>query len=680
MTPTALDAPLLAELRARARSWARTHGVRAAVVLGLAFVTTRAVLRTTGGVPAVPLDDSFIHFQYARSFWEGRGFAFSPGAAPVAGATSLLWPLLLALPYGLGLRAERLVWAAWAFGWVALGLLGHETRQASKKLLSPDGALAAEALVLCFGGHVWFAASGMEVVPLAWLLLRAVRRSAEWLELPERTRSVPRELVLLAWLGPLMRPEGVLATLACTVAILAGARGRKRVLAVPALLGAAAPPLVNALATGSATTTTALVKWLPLSPYCADLGKLWRAVLANVELLFGTLLNGEIWSAVFLPQHSGLFLWLAVPALVALGFRNGVRARALLLAGLCAGMLIPTTYDSFLWNRLRYLWPFTAGFLIGVAALADWVGVALARFEPGLERLRLLVSGIALGGLLSHLGWTIDDLATSSDAIRRQQAALGHWAAAALPSGTTIGVNDTGAIAYFSGHRVFDVVGLTTRAEARYWVAGTGSRLEHYERLGKGRLPATFIVYPEWFGLPSLLGEYRTERRVSGATILGGETMVAYDADYSRLGSGARPTLRPHDEGALLDELDVADLESEHDHRYALFDAVALDDVALDEDGVLDGGRKNRRLEHFELKLAPRGVLVARLEGDRALRVEVRAAGATLAAVELVPDAWREVEISVPATLDASRPVAVELEAKDGAFTALHYWSYRPDP
>ncbi len=73
MTTTVAVVPLLAELRLRARAFARAHGIRALFVLGLAVITSRAVLRTTGGVPAVPLDDAFIHFQYARSFWEGRG-------------------------------------------------------------------------------------------------------------------------------------------------------------------------------------------------------------------------------------------------------------------------------------------------------------------------------------------------------------------------------------------------------------------------------------------------------------------------------------------------------------------------------------------------------------------------------------------------------------------------------
>jgi len=52
-------------------------------------------------------------------------------------------------------------------------------------------------------------------------------------------------------------------------------------------------------------------------------------------------------------------------------------------------------------------------------------------------------------------------------------------------------------------------VGLTTRDEARYWVAGAASRFEHYERLHARRaaaLPTHFIVYPEWMALDAVLG------------------------------------------------------------------------------------------------------------------------------------------------------------------------------
>src|SRR5262249_31787036 len=138
---------------------------------------------------------------------------------------------------------------------------------------------------------------------------------------------------------------------------------------------------------------------------------------------------------------------------------------------------------------------------------------------------------------------SVDDLAQSAAAITAQQVALGRWAAEHLPKRAKIGVNDAGAVAFFSERQTFDVVGLKTRCEARYWGGGAGSRFEHYERLPRAALPTHFIVYPEWFGIPQLLGDYLAERRVDGATILGGPLMVAYTANYAALGSGASPTL-----------------------------------------------------------------------------------------------------------------------------------------
>jgi hypothetical protein len=649
----------------------RPHALRLALTAFLAFVSVRGILRATGGEPAVPLDDAFIHFQYARSFWEGRGFAYSPGAEPAAGATSLLWPAALALPYGLGLRGELVIWAAWALGWAGLAALGYETRRVGDRLLSADGALAAELMVLTFGGYVWFAASGMEVVPLAWILMRSARRAAEFSEATARAPSV-RELVALAWLSALMRPEGVIATFSISAVLLAFAHGKRRVFGAFAFAGAFLPPLVNLIATGSAATTTAAVKWLVMSPYVGR-EKLFASVTENVRLLFGTLLNGEIWSAVFLPQGWALVFWLAVPALLYAGVERQVRVRAFLIAAVAAGMLIPTTYDSFLWNRLRYLWPFAAALFVGVAALADCLGVLAARLAgEAWERVRLLASGLVVGGFVSHLSWTLDDLATSANAIRAQQAELGKWARHALPQNAVIGVNDTGAIAYFSGRRTFDVVGLTTRGESRYWVAGAGSRFEHYERLERSRLPTHFIVYPEWFALPALLGTYQTQRSVQGATILGGETMRAHVADYTALGSAARPLRSDLEPCRLVDELDVADLESEHAHAYQLLDATAAENVALEQHGAIDGARQNRTFDRFELDLHAGGRLLLRAEG--AGEVVVRASATELGRRLLEAGTWTEVEFAVPADRQSGR-ARVEVEFPTAAATTLHYWS-----
>lgn len=668
-----------ARLRAGASTafrWLRPHALRLALTAFLAFLSVRGILRATGGEPAVPLDDAFIHFQYARSFWEGRGFVYSPGAEPAAGATSLLWPVALALPYGLGLRGELVIWAAWAFGWAALAALGYETRRVSERLLSADGALAAELMVLTFGGYVWFAASGMEVVPLAWILMRSARRAAEFAEGGTHAPGV-RELVALSWLAALVRPEGVIATLSLALVLAMFTRGKRRAFALLALVGASLPPLVNWVATGSASTTTAAVKWLVLSPYLGR-DELVDAIGQNVRLLLGTLLNGEIWSAVFLPQGWALVFWLALPALLLAGAERRVQVRACLVAAVALGMLIPTTYDSFLWNRLRYLWPFAAALFVGVAAVADGIGALVARVAgEGWERVRLLASGLVVGGFVSHLPWTLDDLATSANAIRAQQAELGKWARHALPANAVIGVNDTGAIAYFSDRRTFDVVGLTTRGESRYWVAGPGSRFEHYERLDRSRLPTHFIVYPEWFALPALLGAYQTQRSVQGATILGGETMRAHVADYTALGSAARPLRSDFTACSVVDALDVADLESEGAHGYELFDATAAENVALEEHGAVDGGRRNRRRDRFELTLEKGGSLLLRAAGEADAEAVVRVSGSELGRKRLEESGgWSEIAFALPAHGPSGR-ARIEVEFPTAAATTLHYWSCR---
>ncbi len=655
--------------------WSKRHGLLAACTAALAFWTLRRILLATGGEPSAPLDDTFIHFQYARSFATLEPFRYSPGAAPAPGATSLLWPLLLALPYGLGLRGEHLLWVAWLLSFSALGLLAHETRWAAHRITSRTSAIAASAMVLAFGGHVWFAASGMEVVPLAWLLMRSVRKAADWGEAAEAVRlRLPRELLVLAWLGPALRPEGALAALLIAATVATRATGLRRCWALAALPSIFLPSLVNWLFTGQSTTTTAQVKWLPLSPYQHG-GALFASIGQNLDTLFNTLLDGQIWSAVFLPSGIRWLSLACVPALLIMGIRRRHPLRALLLTALALGMLLPTTYDSFLWNRLRYLWPFAAAWFIGAAALVDGVSELLARLNPRFVVARALLGGVLVGGLAGHLPYAFDDVAESADAIRKQQVALGRWAREALPKDARIGVNDTGAIAYFSGRRVFDVVGLTTRGEARYWAAGAGSRFEHYERLPAGERPTHFIVYPEWFALPALEGEFLGERRVSGATILGGETMVASRADWTTLGSAERPTQWVPGERKLIDRLDVADLESEDAHAYELLPAIQANDVALGQQGWVDGARRGRTRESFQIELAPGGVLVARLAGESASRVSVRIDARPGGVWELGDGEVRELELSLPPGLGTGRH-HVEIIAGEQTFTALHYWSY----
>jgi hypothetical protein len=166
---------------------------------------------------------------------------------------------------------------------------------------------------------------------------------------------------------------------------------------------------------------------------------------------------------------------------------------------------------------------------------------------------------------------------------------------------------------------------------------------------------------------------------VTDSTILGGRTMRAYVADWSRLGSGERPWTAGL--GREVDALDVADLESEAAHDYELLGAheheqTVRDSQAPDGAGVIDGGRTHRRIERFVAQL-PAGAparCVVRLAGDDGTRVRVLANGTPVGLFDTTSEEdWVERPFDVPASVAAARTL-IELRATGGDVETYHYW------
>jgi len=549
-------------------------------------------------------------------------------------------------------------------------------------------------MVIAFAGFTWCAASGMEVVPFAWAIARATRRAAEWIEKPQerRTTRAAWELVALAWVATLFRPEGGVQAIFVGVALVAFPRAagwRERSRGVAALAAVAAVPVLLWMLTGSPKSNTAIAKLLVGNPYYVG-NILVEKVGIQVRQLVSILLNGEQWSAEFLPHGGAPVLLAGLGAIGVCGWQRKATWRAAGALLLALTMFAPCFYNSFLWNRLRYLWPFMTGWIVGLACLAAVAGELLASVRARWRIATPVLCGVFVGMFATKVEATIDDVAWSASGIDRQQVALGRWVAQNLPSNARVGVNDTGAIAYFGGRRTFDVVGLTTAAEARYYVAGAGSRFEHYERMrGSNELPTHFVVYPEWMGLPAVLGDTLTEATVSdaGRTILGGETMVAYVADWSRLGSGEKPWSADARATAPIDVVDVADLESEAEHDYELlgaheFEEVAREGATPDGDLVVDGGRSRRTQERFVAHL-PAGTAVrcfVRLQGAPAAVAHVLANGEPVGdiAIDYEPD-WVERSVDIPASLAGPR-TRIEVLAAGGSITTYHYWFVPASP
>jgi len=663
----------------------------AALTLWLARATIFAVL-TKLGHPGAPLDDTYIHFQYARAIAEGHPFRYHPEDPISTGSTSFLWPALLAVPYAFGLHGEQLMWAAWALSFAALAALAYEAYALTLPLAGRAAGLGAGAMTLGFGGFAWCAASGMEVVPFAWLIAYASRCASEWTEASAQSRTLRRFvwLVVLSVAAPFLRPEGALTSLVVGFAVFLFPRKQhwaSRAKALVFLLAAIGPNLFLLALTGQATSSTMQVKLLPGNPYYPLQGfVLARAVLANARDVVSVILNGEIWAAEFLPKGGAV---IACAGLVAIAWRGRAsgrifRAAAVIVLGLT--IFAPCMYVTFLWNRLRYLWPFATGWFVGLACFARVLGTLASRVEPKSEpAVTALVAGAFAGLLAARLDGVIADVAQSASGIDRQQVALGRWIERALPDSALVGLNDAGAIAYFGDRPTFDIVGLTTPTEGRYWVAGPGSRLEHYERMharAPASLPTYFAVYPDWMGCDPVLGPLLHEAIVTNATILGGQVMGIYQARYDSLGSGETPWTQV---GTIHDTIDVADLESEDEHRYELGGArngeqVAFEGQAPNGNIVVDGGRTNRTRERFDAHVPPSRAragkplrVIARVEAREFGALHVAIDGHAIGRAALDPDGWHEIVLDVPASL-VSGTMSVEVTALGTTFTSFHWW------
>jgi hypothetical protein len=518
----------------------------------------------------------------------------------------------------------------------------------------------------------------MEVVPFAWLIAHTSRRAIEWAEGTRRDKRAFQWLLALSFALPLMRPEGALTSLASGLVVLAfprepGTKGRLPALAF--LLATFFPQVLLLILTGAPTSSTAQVKLLFGNPYYT----LPDAAIANARTLVGQILNGDVWSAEFLPKGGSS---IACVGLVATAWRGHaskrpIRAAFALLFAL--SMFVPCFYVTFLWNRLRYLWPFAPGWFIGLACLGRACGDLFVRVDRRVApAVATLVAGACAGTFVTRLEWVLEDVAQSASGIDRQQATLGRWAKDNLPADARIGVNDTGAIAYFSDRKTFDVVGLTTPTEGRYWVAGQGSRFEHYERMMKqspSALPTHFIVYPEWMACAPLIGKELTEATVTDSTILGGQTMRASEAKWTLLGTGEQPWTKL---ARIDDALDVADLESEKAHGYRPF-TLREGDETVEEgttpagDTVQDGGRNARSHDQFVANTTGgSGIMRVQVSTESGATLHVGAGGKTFADFPVEPGEWVELKFDIPKEAQGEH-VTLDVTA-DGYFTSFHYW------
>ena len=157
-----------------------------------------------------PLDDSWIHLQFARNLAEGHGFSYD-GLRPMPGSTAPLWTALLALGFVGGSTLVPLIWAK-VLGVVCFftALLACD-RLAVELGLSTRGRRLVTVVVASSHWLVWSALSGMEILFFTSLALWGLALEQRERRGPrgEGAAAIPWSLPVFA-LSALARPEGYL--------------------------------------------------------------------------------------------------------------------------------------------------------------------------------------------------------------------------------------------------------------------------------------------------------------------------------------------------------------------------------------------------------------------------------------------------------------------------------------
>ena len=585
----------------------------------------RALLARTGGAWAPPLDDAFIHAQFARNAATGHPLEWMAGEGISSGGTSILWPLLLALPWGLGARGVLIVPAAHALA-AALLVVAFALLERPLRKVHAAAPWAALALVAVDGPIAWHTYSGMEFALSFAALAGLLRAFSDHRAAP--SSSTERSLSVAGVVAVLARPESLVAVL--ITALVCGAtalraRGDRSFLrtvvatAVPALAVVGATACLYRVTTGSFSASGALAKLVTTHPlydtrqvlekFASNAVFALRRLVSRDEavgpaappidrfLSLGALAFATAFAPIAIRKRlpalalalfvlawgpselfpndrvQALFGYAFVVALVAaLALSRLSEAEeflALLLVLAATWTLVAATNGHVVYHQDRYLIPARALWLVAVGAAAP---LAWAR----LREAPLLLApwyALALVALVSNAGarerWRTH-FAQACANIHEQHVATAEYLKTLDPRPTRVLLNDAGAIPYLSELRAFDFVGLggfRALPFARANRLGTGASIELLERVPAELWPSHLAIYPLWF---STLGDSfgRELRRfpVHDNVICGGPEKVVYAADWSPLHTGDAPAA-PIPGFRVTDDIDLGDPLSEDAHR-----------------------------------------------------------------------------------------------------------------
>lgn len=503
-----------------------------------------AEIESTGFNIGFPLDDSWIHLQFARNLVAGDGLSFNPGEL-VTGSTAPLWTALLSILF---LLPSKLVFSTKVLGVTLHLLMVHASGRLGRELgLSRATAAVGATMVAYTYWLVWSALSGMEI-PLFTLL-------SLWgmiLHLRERADPGRPPLALgVIGLSVLARPEGaLLLCLAVADRLLAGVRRDPK-----GNLFFARPPW-KALAKGLALALVAMVPtllfywWAGDSPLPTTFGAktdAGRTLLPNTQYIYLVL-------GIFFKPHPYLTLLAAAGAVIMVKRLGSPHDRGVLPAlwilamPVVYSLMTPIGRHMLVGNFGRYYFPLFPPLvvvgLVGLVPLARGLG-SLWTFGWKSKTVRIPVRALLLVLLLwPTLATLVKNVQLYTRNVRNvasSDVAMGHWVRENLPAEAVLAVQDIGAIKFFAPQRIIDLVGLVS-PDIQSYIQQATNESDPLGQLGvekylEEKRPDFIVAYPAWH--PRITNDrsrfkpiYRLE--IPENITMAGEEMIVYITPWNR--------------------------------------------------------------------------------------------------------------------------------------------------
>jgi len=412
--------------------------------------------------PGFPLDDPWIHFQFARNIAEGHGFCFNPGT-PVAGSTSPLWTAILATVHLLFDDTADIVVAAKVVGVALLAAASALCYLITKNLTSSRAAALVAGTFLgtnCF--QSFGAVSGMEVPLYLMLTMLAVH-------LATRKRSSTNDLALGAVLAASVyaRPECMLLFGFLVLDLIIKKQYRSIILVTIVYAALLAPYfLLNQSLSGAILPMTFHAKAGHQSIITAirdkDLFILKRLFTHAGPVYFQQSMAHLYRSNPLIVPGAFIGAFVMVLALIKRDPRGSALIPSIaIIYAACIGVAAPFRGADF--QTGRYIANQT-GVAVMLAVLGYyWLAVWMKSRNKWAAAL-LAAALLSIGGAnaVTAQRSMARMYASDVDSINSIQVNLATWLRDNAVPGTTVMTPDVGAIGYFSGLRVIDLGGLVS--------------------------------------------------------------------------------------------------------------------------------------------------------------------------------------------------------------------------